>query len=166
VARDDAAHGQRSGLRPDQRGKVRRLGQDQPDSAIRSGAVVSVRAVSRATACTRCGRPRRPWSTCGCSGRAFTGASSLLFLAGLSIYGGMLLLPLYFQQVGGASAPAAGLLMVPQGLRSLLPRTLAGKLTEKIGPRLVVLWCTGFTVLAMLPALLLSGRGDGASRPA
>jgi EmrB/QacA subfamily drug resistance transporter len=71
--------------------------------------------------------------------RAFTGASSLLFLAGLSIYGGMLLLPLYFQQVRGASALAAGLLMVPQGLGSLLPRTLAGKLTDKIGPRLVVL---------------------------
>ena len=31
--------------------------------------------------------------------RAFTGASSLLFLAGLSIYGAMLLLPLYFQEV-------------------------------------------------------------------
>jgi EmrB/QacA subfamily drug resistance transporter len=71
--------------------------------------------------------------------RAFTGASSILFLAGLSIYGGMLLLPLYFQQVRGASALAAGLLMVPQGLGSLLPRTLAGKLTDKIGPRLVVL---------------------------
>jgi EmrB/QacA subfamily drug resistance transporter len=71
--------------------------------------------------------------------RAFTGASSLLFLAGLSIYGGMLLLPLYFQQVRGGTALAAGLMMVPQGLGSLLPRTLAGKLTDKIGPRLVVL---------------------------
>ena len=30
-------------------------------------------------------------------------------------------------------------MMVPQGLGSLLPRTLAGKLTDKIGPRLVVL---------------------------
>jgi EmrB/QacA subfamily drug resistance transporter len=71
--------------------------------------------------------------------RRFTGASSLLFLAGLSIYGGMLLLPLYFQQVRGGSALAAGLMMVPQGLGSLLPRTLAGRLTDKIGPRLVVL---------------------------
>ena len=71
--------------------------------------------------------------------RTFTGASSLLFLAGLSIYGGMLLLPLYFQQVRGGTALAAGLMMVPQGLGSLLPRTLAGKLTDKIGPRLIVL---------------------------
>jgi EmrB/QacA subfamily drug resistance transporter len=71
--------------------------------------------------------------------RTFTGASSLLFLAGLSIYGGMLLLPLYFQQVRGGTALAAGLMMVPQGLGSLLPRTLAGKLTDKLGARVIVL---------------------------
>jgi EmrB/QacA subfamily drug resistance transporter len=71
--------------------------------------------------------------------RAFTGASSLLFLAGLSIYGAMLLLPLYFQQARGDTALTAGLLMVPQGLGSLLPRTLAGRLTDRFGSRLVVL---------------------------
>jgi EmrB/QacA subfamily drug resistance transporter len=71
--------------------------------------------------------------------RAFTGATSLLFLAGLSIYGAMLLLPLYFQVARHDSALTAGLLMVPQGLGSLAPRTLAGKLTDRIGARLVVL---------------------------
>jgi EmrB/QacA subfamily drug resistance transporter len=71
--------------------------------------------------------------------RAFTGASTLLVLAGLSIYGAMLLLPLYFQVVRHDSALVAGLLMVPQGLGSLAPRTLAGKLTDRIGPRPVVL---------------------------
>jgi EmrB/QacA subfamily drug resistance transporter len=71
--------------------------------------------------------------------RAFTCASALLFLAGLSIYGAMLLLPLYFQQARHDTALTAGLLMVPQGVGSLLPRTLAGRLTDKIGPRLVVL---------------------------
>src|SRR3984885_3722227 len=55
--------------------------------------------------------------------RTFTGASTLLFLAGLSIYGAMLLLPLYFQQVRHDSALVAGLLMVPQGIGSIAPRT-------------------------------------------
>jgi len=86
--------------------------------------------------------------------RVFTGASSLLFLAGLSIYGGMLLLPLYFQQVRGTSALAAGLLMVPQGLGSLLPRTLAGKLTDKIGPRLVALAGIALAVAGTVPFAL------------
>jgi EmrB/QacA subfamily drug resistance transporter len=83
--------------------------------------------------------------------RTFTGASSLLFLAGLSIYGGMLLLPLYFQQVRGGTALAAGLMMVPQGLGSLLPRTLAGKLTDKIGPRLVVLAGIALAAVGTVP---------------
>jgi EmrB/QacA subfamily drug resistance transporter len=69
--------------------------------------------------------------------RAFSAASSVLFLAGLSLFGAMLLLPLYFQEVRGDSALTAGLLLVPQGVGSLLPRTLAGRLTDRIGPRLV-----------------------------
>ncbi len=67
--------------------------------------------------------------------RSFAAASSLMFLAGLSIYGAMLLLPLYFQQARGYSALTAGLLLVPQGIGSILPRTIVGKLTDRIGPR-------------------------------
>jgi EmrB/QacA subfamily drug resistance transporter len=70
---------------------------------------------------------------------AFTGAGSLLFLAGLSLYGALLLLPLYYQQVRGASPLVAGLLMLPQGVGSLLPRIVAGRLTDAIGPRPVVM---------------------------
>jgi EmrB/QacA subfamily drug resistance transporter len=71
--------------------------------------------------------------------RGFTGASGLMFLAGLSIYGAMLLLPLYFQQARGYSALSAGLLLVPQGVGSILPRTITGKLTDRFGPRPVSL---------------------------
>jgi EmrB/QacA subfamily drug resistance transporter len=71
--------------------------------------------------------------------RAFAAASGLMFLAGLSIYGAMLLLPLYFQQARGYSALTAGLLLVPQGVGSILPRTVVGKLTDRLGPRPVSL---------------------------
>jgi EmrB/QacA subfamily drug resistance transporter len=67
--------------------------------------------------------------------RAFTGTSALMFLAGLSIYGAMLLVPLYLQQARGYSALAAGLLLVPQGVGSVLPRTIVGRLTDRMGPR-------------------------------
>jgi EmrB/QacA subfamily drug resistance transporter len=86
--------------------------------------------------------------------RRFTGASTLLFLAGLSIYGAMLLLPLYFQQVRHETALTAGLLMVPQGLGSIAPRTLAGKLTDKIGPRLVVLAGVALAAIGTIPFAL------------
>jgi MFS family permease len=71
--------------------------------------------------------------------RSFSAAASLMFISGLSMYGALFLLPLYYQQVRGASALGAGLLLAPQGIGALLPRTLAGKLTDRIGPRPVVL---------------------------
>jgi EmrB/QacA subfamily drug resistance transporter len=86
--------------------------------------------------------------------RAFTGASTLLFLAGLSIYGAMLLLPLYFQQARHDSALVAGLLMVPQGIGSIAPRTLAGRLTDRIGPRLVVLAGIALAAVGTIPFAL------------
>jgi EmrB/QacA subfamily drug resistance transporter len=109
---------------------------------------------------------------------SFTGASMLLFLAGLSIYGAMLLLPLYFQEARGYSALAAGLLLVPQGVGSILPRTIVGKLTDKLGPRPVsiagiVLAAAGTVPFALAgahtsewllgAALVVRGAGLGAA---
>jgi len=83
--------------------------------------------------------------------RSFSAAAALLFLSGLSLYGAMLLLPLYYQQSRGASVVAAGLLLAPQGLGSLLVRTWLGSLTDQIGPRPVILGCVLVTVLGTLP---------------
>ena len=47
----------------------------------------------------------------------------------------MLLLPLYWQQLRGFSVLSAALLLVPQGVGSLLTRTMAGRLTDPIGGR-------------------------------
>lgn len=109
--------------------------------------------------------------------RSFTASASLLFLLGLTSYGGMLLLPLYFQQVRGSSVLMAGLLLIPQGIGMLLTRSLAGKLTDKIGSRWVVFLGTVLTILGTIPfvfskvdtstllislALIFRGAGLGA----
>ena len=86
--------------------------------------------------------------------RSFTGAASLMFVSGRSMYGALLLLPLYYQQVRGASALGAGLLRAPQGIGALLPRTLAGKLTDRIGPRPVVLAGMALAAAGMIPFAL------------
>ncbi len=49
------------------------------------------------------------------------------------MYGGTLLLPLYYQQVRGASVVTAGLMMAPQGAGSMLARG-RGMLTDRLGP--------------------------------
>jgi EmrB/QacA subfamily drug resistance transporter len=82
--------------------------------------------------------------------RSFAASSGLLFLSGLSMYGSMLLLPLYYQQVHGASVIGAGLLMAPQGVGSLLARG-AGALTDRFGPRPVLLAAIVATAVGTLP---------------
>ena len=74
-------------------------------------------------------------------------SSLLLFLSGITLYGAMLLLPLYFQQLRGTTLLHAGLLLIPQGIGTLLSRPLAGRLSDTIGPRWLV--ATGFTIVAV-----------------
>lgn len=89
--------------------------------------------------------------------RSVASSSVVLFLSGASLYGSMLLLPLYFQNVRGTDALAAGLLLIPQGVGTLLSRTLAGRLTDSIGARWVTV--AGFLVLglATVPFALSDG---------
>jgi len=87
---------------------------------------------------------------------SFAAAASVFLLAGLSLYGPLLLLALYYQQVQGKSALITGLLLAPQGIGSLLPRTVAGRLTDRVGPRLVVVSGLTLTVVGTL-AYALAG---------
>ena len=109
--------------------------------------------------------------------RTVAASSAVLFLSGASLYGAMLLLPLYFQVVEGKDALTAGLLLIPQGVGALLSRTVAGNLTDTIGARVVAIG--GFVVMGaatvpfaladsgtsmwwLMAVLLLRGFGMGA----
>jgi len=86
--------------------------------------------------------------------RSFRAATSLLFLSGFALYGGMLLVPLYFQQVRGSTAFGAGLFIAAQGIGVLGSRTLAGTLTDRIGARWVTLTGLLVTAAATVPFAL------------
>ena len=60
-------------------------------------------------------------------------SSAALFLTGACLYGAMFLLPLYYQELRGSSVLSAALMLIPQGVGSLLTRTVTGKLVDKIG---------------------------------
>ena len=81
--------------------------------------------------------------------RSFAASSCLLFLSGLSLYGAMLLLTLYYQELRGYGALMTGLLLVPQGIGSLLSRW-TGKLTDRIGARPIVLAGMAVTAIGTL----------------
>lgn len=79
--------------------------------------------------------------------RPLTASAVLMFLSGVALYGAMLLLPLYWQQVRGEDALGAGLLLVPQGVGALASRTIAGRLTDRVGGRWVAM--AGFVILTL-----------------
>ena len=65
--------------------------------------------------------------------RAGAAAGTFLLFA-ISVFGTMLLVPLYFQAVRGASALQAGLLMAPGGFGAMLLMPVGGRLTDRYGP--------------------------------
>lgn len=71
--------------------------------------------------------------------RPVASASLMMFLTGAALYGGMFLLPLYWQLGRGDSVLMAGLLLMPQGLGTLLTRPLTGRITDAFGARGVAL---------------------------
>ena len=79
--------------------------------------------------------------------RPVASSSAVLFLSGASLYGSMLLLPLFFQTVRGLDVLAAALVLIPQGVGALLSRTLAGRLTDSLGARVVAIG--GFIVMGL-----------------
>src|SRR5207302_7044012 len=65
--------------------------------------------------------------------RVFAGASFTTFGLGAALFGAMILVPLYYQEVRGQSVIATGLLNGPQGIGALIAMPIAGRLTERYG---------------------------------
>lgn len=86
--------------------------------------------------------------------RSVATSSALLLLTGVALYGAMLLLPLYWQQLRGEDALHAGLLLVPQGVGALASRGVAGRLTDAIGGRWVAVTGFAVTTVATIPFAL------------
>ena len=86
--------------------------------------------------------------------RSLASASAVLFTAGAVMYAGMFLLPLYYQQLHGESVLHAALLLIPQGVGSLLARLVVGKLVARFGARLVTIVSFLIAAAATVPFAL------------
>ncbi|QPZ40066.1 MDR family MFS transporter [Paramicrobacterium chengjingii] len=78
--------------------------------------------------------------------RSVRASSITLTFLGATLFASTFLLPLYFQTLRGADVLTAALLLIPQGVGTLLARLIAGKLVDAVGPRIVAL--VGFLVIA------------------
>ncbi len=88
---------------------------------------------------------------------AFANSSITLVLMIISVFGAMLLLPLYLQNVRGETALQSGLLLAPQGLGAMLVMPISGRLTDKTGVGKVVVPGIIILLISMLGLTQLSG---------
>ncbi len=107
---------------------------------------------------------------------SFATSSVTLALMVIAVFGSFLLLPLYFQEVRGESALQSGLLMIPQGVGSMLMMPLAGTLSDRTGSGRIapfgliligasVVWLTQIgahtSYVALCVDLFINGLGMG-----
>ncbi len=78
-------------------------------------------------------------------------AGGTFFLFAISVFGTMLLVPLYYQAVRGTSALQAGLLMAPGGIGAMLLMPLAGRLTDRHGPTWLPATGLPFVAIGLIP---------------
>jgi len=101
-----------------------------------------------------------------------------MFLFAGAFFGGLLLVPTYFQQVRGESTLHAGLLVAPQGLGAMMTMPVAGRLSDRVpvgrivpvGLVLIIVGMFGLTQIsdttsypAIIAFLVVMGWGMGAT---
>jgi EmrB/QacA subfamily drug resistance transporter len=65
--------------------------------------------------------------------RAYALASIVMTTTGAALFGALIILPLFFQTVRGQDAFHTGLLLIPQGVGSLISMLISGRLTTRLG---------------------------------
>ncbi|YAL83179.1 DHA2 family efflux MFS transporter permease subunit [Dermacoccaceae bacterium W4C1] len=110
--------------------------------------------------------------------RNLTVSTLTMFLFAAAFFGGLLLIPTYFQSVRGESTLDAGLLVAPQGLGAMITMPIAGALVDKfpvgrIAPVGLVLIIGGMFALTritedtsygyLIAVLFVMGLGMGAT---
>ncbi|HYZ81706.1 MAG TPA: DHA2 family efflux MFS transporter permease subunit [Solirubrobacteraceae bacterium] len=88
----------------------------------------------------------------------FSSASIAMFCIGGALFGGMILLPLYWQTIRHEDVVITGLLTAPQGLGAALVMPLSGKLTDRFGGGPLALLGVVLTALATIPFALIGAH--------
>lgn len=90
--------------------------------------------------------------------RNFSASTILLLMSGLTVNGVMFLLPLYLQNTRGLSVIWSGIYLISQGVGLLISRSQVGKLTDKLGARIVVQVSVFIGLAGTLPFALFTAN--------
>ena len=102
-------------------------------------------------------RPGRPLLDVSLyASRAFAAASVASFALGAAMFGGMILLPLYFQIVRGENVILTGLLLVPSGAGAVISNRLAAPLTDRYGAGVTAFAGAALGMVSTVPFVFLT----------
>jgi EmrB/QacA subfamily drug resistance transporter len=90
----------------------------------------------------------------------FSSASIAMFCIGAALFGGMILLPLYWQTVRHESVVMTGLLVAPQGLGAAIVMPIAGKLSDRFGGGPLALFGVTLCAVATVPFGLIGAHSS------
>jgi len=81
---------------------------------------------------------------------AFTASVGVMALVGLGTFANLFVVPLFYQQIHGHGVLAAGLLVAPVGIGGAISMPLAGRLSDRLGARVLVRCGAGVALVAGL----------------
>ncbi|HEX4563521.1 MAG TPA: MDR family MFS transporter [Solirubrobacteraceae bacterium] len=90
--------------------------------------------------------------------RVFAGASFTTFGLGAALFGALILVPLYYQEVRGQNVIDTGLLNGPQGIGALIAMPVAGRVTERLGGGRVTILGVSVLILSTIPLALVGAH--------
>jgi EmrB/QacA subfamily drug resistance transporter len=85
----------------------------------------------------------------------FSSASLAMFCLAAALFGGMVLLPIYWQEIRHESVIQTGLLTAPQGLGAAIIMPIAGRLTDRVGGGPLALFGVTLTTVMTIPFALM-----------
>jgi EmrB/QacA subfamily drug resistance transporter len=88
----------------------------------------------------------------------FASASFTMFCLGAALFGSMILLPLYWQEIRHESVVQTGLLTAPQGIGLALVMPLAGRLSDRLGGGPLALFGVIVTTVFTIPFALIGAH--------
>lgn len=83
--------------------------------------------------------------------RAYSLASVLMAIGGAALFGSLIIMPLFFQELRGETAFHTGLLLIPQGVGSMAAMVLTGRLTTRLGGGIGTILGGALAIISTIP---------------
>lgn len=90
----------------------------------------------------------------------YASAQACVFFSGLSMFGGLILLPLYFEDLRGLPVSTTGLLLLAYGAGAMAALPIGGRLSDRFGGGFTCIIGLTITIAATAPFLILPGNAN------